>query len=506
VQSPSRLWRRLDEDPLAGRSDLYDWFGALVASEAPAEHLSELAEAALEEAYCAYDTRGLECAAFEASREPAPPRLDPQGFNRFLLAGAGSTWLLYLDLSDFDAARGVAPPGRRVRAKLAEGVLVDAADETGSSIRITESHGDEVWAYEMMHPAVDPRIYNMSLSPGGGGGLDMAEALLQSPDFDGRKGSCRRFPSSSSSSSPQGGAPGGEAARPPEASVTFDCETGTYVWSIGGWRVLASPDGEPRAFIFSSANATAAAATPSVSDIDDDGDDEKSRLVQYRVLAHAHGSDARAHFALSRAFARGPSAVFGGCAAAAAPPPSGGGRRLQTFGNGGPLPGIRLPGTFWCGPGQDPKSDNFCLSSDFEGDWACRRHDSCAKLDWMGALPINGCSCDIDLDAARGSGPQAALIHGLFGDRGVWPCVAHLDRCRQWGWVESGRRRRAGWSYWGVVSEYDCSNWNYINKHGGQLADWGYNPAVQGNDLNSREDWPGCYPNERDLPKSEWFP
>eukprot|EP00928_Gymnodinium_smaydae_P031007 TRINITY_DN22902_c0_g1_i1.p1 TRINITY_DN22902_c0_g1~~TRINITY_DN22902_c0_g1_i1.p1 ORF type:complete len:748 (+),score=98.36 TRINITY_DN22902_c0_g1_i1:55-2244(+) len=473
-----RRWRRLDEEPLAGRSDLYEWFGALAISDASAEEHADLAAEALEAAYCDYDTRGLECAAYESSRDPQPPQLSEYGLNRFLLAGGGSTWLLYLDLSDWDPRRDIPVARREVRSKLAQGVLPDASVHTGSAIRVVESHGSKTWTYQFMHPSVNPEVYNMTPLTAVGDNLLLAEALLESAAFDSRKGECRELAT-------------GEAPDPPQASdvsIAFDCETGTYVWSVGGWRVSASADGEVKAFAFGDSRKSA--------EVEDD--DSSSRLY-FRVLAFSDGADSRANFKLNNAFNDG--TIFLGCA-------SNGQRKSESSGRGlslrHSLPGIRLPGTYWCGPGQDPRTDNFCLT-DFGGDWACRRHDACRKFESLGPLPVLGCSCDRDLADACGRGPQASLIRGLLGGNGVWPCIAHTETCQSWGWLPGGRRRRWGWRYWGITGEYECSNWNYVNKFSGKLTEWGYFPAMNNFSLDSQTSWPGCYPNKRDIPNGKWF-
>jgi len=314
--------------------------------------------------------------------------------------------------------------------------------------------------------------------------------VLESAAFEGHKGGCRHFAASGTA------AAGVQVERPSRATAAFDCDSGTFAWSIAGWRVLASPDGDIRAFVFGDDTDTGNGTESGIraQPPGQGADDHVDVRLQYRVLAHAHGSDARNHFRLNRAFAGG--TIFARCAEAATR--AAGGRRLR-FGES--VPGVRLPGTNWCGPGQKPERDNFCLSEDFDGDWACRRHDACAKWDFLGPLPVVGCSCDRDLHANRGTGFQADLIHALYGDNGIWPCIAHEGECRRWGWKSS----RWGFSYWGVVSMYSCLSWNYVCKYSGQLTEWGYRKAMKSFNLNSSEDWPGCYPNTRDLPSRDWF-
>merc|ERR1719284_1551699 len=79
-------------------------------------------------------------------------------------------------------------------------------------------------------------------------------------------------------------------------------------------------------------------------------------------------------------------------------------------------------------------------------------------------------------------------------------CIAHEDTCRSWGWVKAGRRRRWGWSYWGVTGEKACDKWHYINRLSSRrrIQNWGYE-NTPGGDVQSQESWPGCTENTDDF-------
>lgn len=459
---------------------MYEWFGALISSEASLEDYSGMAAEALNKAYCEYDVRGLECAAYESSRNPVPPRLSEHGFNRLLLAGYDTTWLLYLDLSDWDPERAIPLEKRIVRSKIVEGVLLDMDDETGSALRVVEHHGADTFTYQMLHPAVSTGG-NHSPAPVVEGGLDLVEALVESRGHEDQKGACQK----ESKHVPT------DIKTIPDVSIAFDCDTGTYMWTIAGWRVLASADGDIHEIVF--ANGTAPTGH--------DDDDSKTNL-RYRVLSFTDGGSPRSNYKLFSAFADG--SIFLGCGMS---DPIGTNPSLRSSSSGARRLGLgfTLSGSNWCGKGQDPRTDNFCLG-EYDGDWACRRHDACIKVSRVGIVPINGCSCDRDLDENRGSDSQARIIHTLFSPNGIYPCVAHVEECNDWGWVPAGRRRRLGYSYFGIIGSRGCENWNYINKFSGQLTEWGYHDVAQGQDLNSRAGWPGCEDNTGDVSVPNWLP
>lgn len=316
----------------------------------------------------------------------------------------------------------------------------------------------------------------------------MAEALLESANHEDEKGECRRTSMPSVS----------ESLQSAEVNLAFDCDSGTYMWSVGGWRITSSADGTIREFLFGNSSA-----------LDLPDDDDSAARMHYRVLSHTDGGNARTNFLLNRAFSEG--WIFGGCDPGMPQTQAAGGPNLRSGSSSsnrsssgaGRRLGFALGGTNWCGPGQDPSRDNFCLD-DFDGDWACRRHDACPKTERLGGFPVTGCSCDQDLNRDVGSGLNAIIIHGLYDEYGAWPCIAYTRTCSDWGWVEAGRRRRFGYSYWGVTGASDCSKWNYVNKYAGRLTHWGY--ESNSNDLNSKQDWPGCTDNLRDWSSDNWFP
>jgi len=476
-----RNWRSLSASPGESASDMYEWFGALISSDvAAAEHAKALASGSLHAEYCSYDTRGLECAAYETSRDPLPPALSESGFNKFLLIGGGETWLLYLDHSDWSRGSAVAPVDRKVRSKMVSGVGLDDGDArsaSGAVIRVTESDGAGVVTYQMLHPAVLPERYNLTAS---GDWLGTAERVLESPDFESLKAECRQ------SATTRAVLEDVKQASP--SSVAFDCEDGSYTWAVNGWRVQASADGVVKAFIFGSIS----------DDGSGQGGNNSTSSLRYRVLSHSDGGDARTNYRLSLAFEHG--YIFKSCSA------SGEGKRSLRASARVRNLGSTLPGTNWCGPGQCGSDSanckhNYCLDT-FEGDWACRRHDACEKWDrdFLG-LTVMACSCDKALFEKRGSGNALAtsLIAGAYAGHGVRPCISHESQCTAWGWVQAGRRRRWGWSYWGQTGKKPCDNWNYINKYDDpKIQDFGYSPQINGYDIQSTVSWPGCIDNTAD--------
>lgn len=338
---------------------------------------------------------------------------------------------------------------------------------------MTESISDRVFSYHLVHPSVMPKAY--SLSSQAGDGLTEAEAVLESADFGSRKADCQQSALEGQFSESE--------HQTSQKSVSFNCDDGVYVWMVSGWRVEASADGTIHAFIFGNSSA---------EEVVEDDDNETSSM-RYRVVAMADGGNPRQNYLLSSAFASG--SIFQGCSteqsvAAGSP------RRL----------GVQLPGTNWCGMGQCgcfPQGDNYCLG-EFEGDWACRRHDSCQHYNRWSGVPVAACSCDADLWANSGSGigPAKAAIAAAYHPHSPWPCVSHHTTCRSWGWKEHGRRRRWGWSSWGVVGTRPCENWNYggnWNKYNDPyIHNYGYLPQANGFDINSRESWQGCIDNTVD--------
>jgi len=439
---------------------------------------------ALRSAFCAYSTRGLDCAAFRSSREPQPPRLSSSGFNKFVMMGSGRTWLLYLDLSDWAPDSAVRPTARIARSKILDGAVADMSKPTGATMRISESSGATMTTYLMMHPAMEPGKYNLSGDASGDSGLRLAEVVAESPGYQTMKGECQH-----------GRGPGqGESMPTSASSIAFDCDDGTFLWTVAGWRVATSADGTIKAFVFANASATEV-----VGGNKDEDDDNSATSFHYRVLSFTDGGDERADFGLSRAFQEG--SIFTGCVESNDTRRMSG-RLLATSRR--LLPAAVLPNTNWCGPGTcgadiDGCRMNYCLDA-YDGDWACRRHDACTKNADMLGIPILGCSCNRDLDVDRGSGPNAVLIHSLFGSYGAIPCISHEKHCRTWGWVESGRRRRGGWSYFGVTGKRKCDDWNWCgDKYSdSNMQNFGYVRQINDYDLNSRSSWPNCQEQNTD--------
>eukprot|EP00927_Polykrikos_kofoidii_P050868 TRINITY_DN44714_c0_g1_i1.p1 TRINITY_DN44714_c0_g1~~TRINITY_DN44714_c0_g1_i1.p1 ORF type:complete len:785 (+),score=64.06 TRINITY_DN44714_c0_g1_i1:70-2424(+) len=465
-------WRRLNN---MGMGDMYEWFGALISSDVAVENARSMADMALQNAACSFDTRGLECAAYSNSLNPRPPVLSGFGFNKFVLSDGVRSSLLYIDLSDWIPSRGVALSKRVVRSKFADGVSVDTSVRTGSVIRVTETQGTEAISYQMPHPSVVPGRYNMSVAVVGDkdGEISMAEAVLESSTYGEYKGECLRAHV----------ATGDDEIATSASSVAFDCEMGTFTWLVSGWRLQTLANGSVVAFVFANASGDVL------------GSDDSAISFTLTVKAFIDGHRAEAG-QLSIAFRDG--SLFSGCDAGTI------GLANSTGPSSGRRLGYILPGSNWCGPGQcladrDGCRDNYCLGS-YDGDWACRRHDACAKSHdyaW-GTFSVLACSCDRDLYENRGSGPNAAVISSIYGGFGVLPCISHEKTCDQWGWVRSGRRRRWGWSYWGVVGHRTCEDWNYINKYDDpNIVDFGYRPQFQGHDVHSREDWHGCVPENK---------
>lgn len=294
--------------------------------------------------------------------------------------------------------------------------------------------------------------------------MALAETVLESSLYENQKGECAKVTIS-----------GTDEKRTSDTNVAFDCDDGTYTWSIGGWRVQASADGSIRALVFSDARRNMSS------------NDEVTNSIRYRVLSITDGADARANFKLSRAFLQ--DSIFTGCTQATSPT-----RRL--------LPNAVLPNTNWCGPGQCPAcGDNYCLDS-FSGDWACRRHDTCLKYSAFFTFPIVACSCDQDLyDNTRGNDAASSIIGGIYGSSGPYPCIAREDTCADWGWVRSGRRRRWGWSYWGIIGSRACDKWNYVNKYTTRrrIHRFGYDTLPNGWQVESRQNWLNCKDNAKDI-------
>jgi len=469
-QTGSKSWRRLSEGTQDPMRDLYEWFGALISSDAAQDSAEKLAAAALEAAFCDYDTRGLECAAYESAKQPQPPVLNSRGLNKLLLSASDGLWLLYLDFSDWADNSGVANRQRRVRSKLASGVTVDPADSTGTEIRVTENLGSSMFTYQMMHPAVLPSTYNFSHVSITDQGLALAEKVLESASYDSHKGDCREEDMQDEEE---------EAAV--AAKVGFNCEDGTFTWSVAGWRLRAAADGSLKTLEFAKATT-------------DGGTDQSAiEFLSFRVLSLIDGSNKRANYLLSRRFENGD--MFKGCTDHVRIPHDNRSRSLRS--KRWPPPYV-LPGTNWCGFGQcgtdkEGCRHNYCLDQ-FDADWACRRHDACPKTSKLGGITVLACSCDRDLVENRGTGINAGIILRAFGSSGFWPCISHEKTCRKWGWV------RKGWTrYWGIISYYTCDDWNYIRKfRDSKIQDFGYAPQINGFNVNNRSSWPGCVDNKVD--------
>lgn len=463
----SRRWRRLDKGGSDKLSDLYEWFGALISSEAAQGEAEKLAAGALDAALCDYNTRGLECAAYLSSTEPKPPQLSTSGLNRILMSGSNELWLLYLDFSDWHPHSGVSKGLRKVKSKLVSGVGVQADETSEKEMRVTENLGSSTFLYQMAHPAVDPIWYNVSALSSADQGLGFAEKVLESADYDMHKGGCQKDQSEG----------GEEEVTVTPARVDFNCDDGTFTWSVAGWRIRASSDGRVQALVF--ANVTS--------------DDS----FTFRVLSIADGGDRRSNYLLSKAFQDG--AIFRGCPVQQHLPKNTS-RHLQTSDLFG---GRVLPDSNWCGPGQcaadvDGCRDNYCLDK-YDGDWACRRHDACAKYNFVFGVAISACSCNKDLYDGRGTGNNALTIARIFGPNSFYPCIQYEEPCARWGYVSSGSQQTS--KYFGITQSSTCDVYNYrrTNKYTGvRIENFGYRPQVNGYSVHSRENWPGCVDNTVD--------
>jgi len=469
-QTGAKKWRHPAEGNADPMHDLYEWFGALVSSGAAQETAEKSAAAAREAALCEYDTRGLECAAYATASSPQAPKLSTQGLNKLLLLASDGLWLLYLDFSDWTQDVGVAKTQRRVRSKLASGVTLDPAMLTGTEIRVTENLGSSMFTYQMMHPAVLPSMYNMSNVSIMDQGLALAEEVLESAAYDLHKGDCRDEDMHDE-----------EEQAVVAANVGFNCEDGTFTWSVAGWRVRAAADGSLKTLEF--------ANTPT----NDGMGDSEVEVLSFRVLSVIDASNEQGNYLLRQRFQNGD--IFRGCEDQVQRPLIDGSRRLAQKNTSGHFV---LAGTNWCGVGQcgtdkEGCRHNYCLDH-FDGDWACRKHDACAKSSKLRGITVNACSCDRDLVENRGTGHIAALIESAFGDNGVWPCISHERTCRKWGWV------RKGWvSYWGVTGHSTCEDWNYIGKFADpRLQEFGYSPQIKGFSVDSRTNWSRCVDNTED--------
>jgi len=466
------IQRRLGEG--AGNTqDLVRWFGAIIFSDAVRRDAEQRASEALQASYCEYDTKGLECAAYESSLKPKPPAFN-SGLNRLLLSGSDGLWLLYFDVSDWQPDSRVPDRQRRVRSKLASGVTVNPHDTTGSEIQVYEHTGLTMMYYQMLHPSVLPSRYNLSVPLVSDQGLSLAEEVLESRSYDSFKGGCQKQTLS-----------GDDERKAAYSQVSFNCEDGTFTYSVAGWLVTTSADGTVQALMFAMERA---------GDLDNQTD---VTTLNFRVHSITDGANERKHYRLSEAFKT--KAIFTGCEAH-----EGESSRLHQDGTRRLMFSVRLPSTSWCGPGQcgsdmDGCRHNYCLNA-YDGDWACRKHDACSKVSSLAGVPILACSCNKELLDNRGHGDNADLIKSIFGNNGLVPCISHVKTCYSFGWVKSRRRRRwFGWSYWGITGRRSCDDWNYINKYNDpKLQRFGYHQQIYGYSLDSQQSWPGCVPNTRD--------
>lgn len=435
--------------------------------------------------YCAYDDRELQCAAWRASMTPEPPQLSERGYNKFLLRGAGKEWLLYLDLSDW--ATGMLDGARAVRSKLVSAVSMPSGGEhedavrTGWLMRTSEMTREGLMTYHMLHPSQGTGHYQLTAEEASLESLEAAELVLESERFNHMKHECRMDAAQTGGNN--------EEMQTPASSVSFDCETGLFTWTISGWRVQTSANGDIKKFIFASASPNHL---------------EGSEDFEMRVLSQWDGGDAGADFALTRAFEMG--VIFSGCGEWSTPAAVAASPRREPAATAATTEGRQLvitnkncvlPGTNWCGPGQNPVTQNWCLD-DYPGDWACRRHDACAKKEeTFVQFIVNGCSCDKDLWDNRGDNSAwaaAQAVEALYNGQSPYPCIARTVFCEKYGWVAAGRRRRYGWWWFGISSWSKCDVWHYWDKYVGNITTYGYSSTSLG-DLTSTASWTSCIAN-----------